>query len=147
MTITGSGTGPQPARLSDSDLDVSAKTVLVIDDDESSALLFSRVASRCGLTTATALSGSAARARMQDELPDVVVLDMVMPDMDGIEMVKWLTERGFMGTLIVVSGFSELYMQAAATLARARGITDVKLLTKPISVPDLREALGECSEG
>jgi CheY-like chemotaxis protein len=113
----------------------------VVDDDQATAALFRRVAERAGHTVRTAASAAEARARVSEELPEVVVLDMVMPEVDGIEMVGWFAQQGFRGRVVLVSGFAETYLQAAAAMARARGIGDVQILTKPVEIGDLRAAL------
>ncbi len=74
-------------------------------------------------------------------VPDIVVLDIVMPNVDGLELVGWLSEAGYEGRLVLVSGFNPNYARAASTLADLKGIASVSVLQKPVSLADLRAAL------
>lgn len=120
---------------------MDARKLLIVDDDEATCLLFKRIGERAGLGVRAVTSASAAKDAVIGDVPDVIILDMIMPDVDGIEMIRWLTGQGFQGKVILVSGFAEAYLQAASTMARAKGIADVQVLTKPIAVEDLRGAL------
>lgn len=115
--------------------------LLVIDDDPGNGRLFARIAEGEGYRVHVTASGLDARAVLAGVRPAVIILDMVMPDMDGIEMVRWLTGQDYDGGLILVSGFAETYLKAAETLARARGMEEVRILGKPVSVGDLRDAI------
>lgn len=121
--------------------------LLVIDDDPGTGRLFRRIAEGEGYRVRLAASGLDARAVLGEVRPAIIILDMVMPDMDGIEMVRWLAQEGYAGGLILVSGFAATYMKAAATLARARGVKNVRVLEKPVAVADLREAMGQVGGG
>jgi len=73
--------------------------------------------------------------------PDIVVLDIVMPNIDGLELVGWLSDAGYEGRLILVTGFNPHYARAASTLADLKGISSVAVLQKPVALADLRAAL------
>lgn len=73
--------------------------------------------------------------------PDIVVLDIVMPNIDGLELVSWLCDAGYSGRLVLVSGFNPNYARAARTLADLKGIASVTVLQKPVALADLRSAL------
>ncbi|MDF1730554.1 MAG: response regulator [Minwuia sp.] len=73
--------------------------------------------------------------------PDVVVLDIVMPNIDGLELVGWLADAGYRGKLVLVSGYNPNYARAAHTLADLKGIAGVTVLQKPVSLADLRAVL------
>ena len=73
--------------------------------------------------------------------PDIVVLDIVMPNIDGLELVGWLSDAGYEGRLVLVTGFNPNYARAARTLADLKGIASVEVLQKPVALADLRAAL------
>ncbi len=73
--------------------------------------------------------------------PDIIVLDMVMPEFDGIEVVQWLASNDYAKHLIVVTGYYPNYLKMAKELAEARGLRSVTRLTKPVKPALLREAL------
>ena len=73
--------------------------------------------------------------------PDVVVLDIVMPGIDGIELVQWLAERGIQLRLVIVTGFAQNYADLAKKLGEAKGLLSVTTLTKPVRMADLQQAI------
>ena len=79
--------------------------------------------------------------------PDTVVIDLIMPDIDGMELIQWLAEKEVRAQVIVVTGYSPEYAALAKMLGEGKGLTAVKTLTKPIKVGDLRAALtGEAED-
>jgi CheY-like chemotaxis protein len=62
----------------------------VVDDDEFTCDAISRLLNRMGYQTACANSGTAALTMLQDVRPDVIVLDWMMPQMDGLEVLRKL---------------------------------------------------------
>jgi CheY-like chemotaxis protein len=64
--------------------------VLVVDDDEFTCDAISRLLNRMGYQTACANSDTAALTMLQDVRPDVIVLDWMMPQMDGLEVLRKL---------------------------------------------------------
>lgn len=75
------------------------------------------------------------------DTPDIVVLDIVMPNIDGLELVDWLADAGYRGRLVLVSGYNPNYARAARTMADLKGIAGVTVLQKPVSLADLRAVL------
>jgi DNA-binding NtrC family response regulator len=81
-----------------------AKTVLIIDDDPTQRRLIQAVLEREGFVVAQADGGAAALDRIASGLkPDVVILDLVMPHMPGIEVLKTLRTQGFTAPVIVLT--------------------------------------------
>jgi DNA-binding NtrC family response regulator len=81
-----------------------AKTVLIIDDDPTQRRLIQAVLEREGFVVAQADGGAAALDRIASGLkPDVVILDLVMPQMPGIEVLKTLRSQGFGAPVIVLT--------------------------------------------
>jgi CheY-like chemotaxis protein len=62
--------------------------VLVVDDDASTRELFRRVLSQEGMEVMEATDGLEALARLGEKLPSVILLDLMMPNMDGFEFVE-----------------------------------------------------------
>ena len=68
-------------------------TVLIVDDDERLLRMLQRTLVYEGLDVITAPDGRAALAQSATHRPDVIVLDWMMPELDGIEVVRLLRER------------------------------------------------------
>ena len=72
-----------------------ARTVLVVDDEENINYLVASALQLAGLDAATAGTGGEALAACTPDLPDVVVLDVMLPDFDGFEVLRRLREAAF----------------------------------------------------
>lgn len=71
----------------------------------------------------------------------VIVMDVVMPEVDGIELVQWLAQEKCQAKILIVTGYNPHYADAAKRLVSAGDLPSVQTLTKPISLADLRAAL------
>jgi CheY-like chemotaxis protein len=70
------------------------KTVLIVDDDKNQLLLYEQEISLEGYTVITAMDGIEAIQKVKEHFPDLVVMDINMPNMNGIEsMGKILSEH------------------------------------------------------
>lgn len=127
--------------------DFPAPRIMLLDDDPFTLKLIGRVVENLGFATPTAFTeGQAALDSLtvrsdhcgQSEL---ILLDLNMPDMDGIEFVSHLVNRRYTGSLILVSSEDERMMEAAAKLVRARKIRVLGHLHKPVSPEALRALL------
>ncbi len=120
---------------------MSQTRLLAIDDDEGFRRLLTEIANDAG--DRSAITGDAAlfRTAYAEIDPTVVVLNMVMPEIDGFELMQWLMEQGYSSRVVLVTGFSARSAEMARTLAAEHGLTDVITLSKPMRSADLRAAL------
>ena len=106
--------------------------VLVVEDDEDVAVPLAHLVAAGGYDAALVSRGDDALAHVGGHDTDVVILDGVLPDMDGLEVCSALREIGFEGGLIMVTGRGgELDVVAGLDA----GADDY--LTKPCSVAEL----------
>jgi EAL domain-containing protein (putative c-di-GMP-specific phosphodiesterase class I)/ActR/RegA family two-component response regulator len=109
--------------------------ILVLDDEPFMLKLLARLLTNLGFTNvATCDNGQAALARVDDaaHAPQLILCDLNMPGMDGIEFVRRLVEHGYAGSLILVSGEDERILQSARTLVQAHRIEVLGSLHKPV---------------
>ena len=115
--------------------DGSAGTVLIIDDDEDARRLLRAVLAADGFTVMEATDGTSGIAMAQRERPDAITLDVLMPGMDGWEVLKRLRADDTLADIPVIM-LSVLHEQQ---LALALGATEY--VTKPIDRAQLRRIL------
>lgn len=110
--------------------------ILVLDDEPFMLKLLARSLANFGyISVATCDRGHAALALVDDAAsrPDLILLDINMPEMDGIEFVRHLGEHHYTGALILVSGEDERALQSIEKLVRAHQIGMLGYLTKPVT--------------
>ena len=107
--------------------------VLVADDEKNLRELLVRELSRKGHAVEGVGDGEAALDRLRDDPPDVLILDMKMPRLEGIEVLRRLAEQGGeVPQVIVTTGFQEV---SSAVEAMKPGAYDY--LTKPARIEEL----------
>ena len=109
----------------------AAPLVLIVDDDERNRKLAQDVLRRSGLRTIAAAGGRAAIALARECLPDVVLLDLRLPDMEGRDVARALREDERTAHIPVVA-LTALRYPDGGTRLLADGFLDY--LEKPIDV-------------
>lgn len=120
---------------------MSKQRLLIVDDEPDFGQMVAQVAADLGYETRVTTNGYEFQAAYQQFQPALIVLDMVMPEMDGNELVVWLMEQGYAAGLIIITGYSPDYAKDAQLLAEFKGLRSVITLAKPIRIAQLREAL------
>ena len=115
--------------------------LLVIDDEPNFGKFVGRVASALGFEVEITSCGQDFMAAVPRFQPDVIVLDIVMPEVDGVELIQWLAARGTKARVIISSGFNPQYANMAQILGTASGMLSVMTLPKPVALADLQRAL------
>ena len=114
--------------------------VLVVDDTDDILTLVKGVTQRMGFVTETLNNTLQFMTTFVRFKPDIVVLDIVMPNIDGIEIIQWLTDIDYTGRLIIMSGYAD-YQRMAGALADANGRMAITSLPKPFRIAELQAAL------
>src|SRR5688572_25771179 len=110
--------------------------VLVVDDEAGARAVLQSLLESHGYAVAQAADGSAALERLVELPPDVIITDLDMPVMNGMQLLSALRERGQDVPVIVVTSASEL---SSAVAAMRAGATDY--LTKPVDFDALLLAI------
>ena len=114
--------------------------LLVADDDHDFCDYVRMAAEKMGFEVAVTNDGATFKRRYESFDPTIIVLDMVMPDMDGVELVRWLAERHCNAVIMMVTGLEPKFARMARDLGTARGL-NMRAFQKPMSLGDLRTAL------
>lgn len=118
----------------------AGKRVLVVDDNLEFADIVVTAAERSGFSVRAAGNGLEAIRLCAEFSPDTIILDIVMPEMDGMEFIEWLAANDYPAHVIVISGYSR-YTDLAEKLASAKGLRLIAVLPKPMRIPDLLAAI------
>ena len=114
---------------------LSGLTVFVVDDHADSLDVAVHLLRACGATVLTATNGAEALERLGGQIPDVVVTDLRMPVMDGVELLQQIREtpRVSKVPVIALSAFHEKYMHGVGAFDR--------FFQKPLDVDTLGAAI------
>ena len=118
--------------------------IFVVDDDSFALRLVTRQLEMIGLTDVTTFEAAKeplALLRADPRAADVILLDLAMPGMDGMEFIQQLARLKFPGAVIFISGLDSGILQMAPVLARGLNLRVAGALKKPGSPEQLRALL------
>lgn len=125
-------------------LDIQEQGVLVVEDSPLQRSRVVNILHSFGIdNVVAAVNGSQALelAPQFSPIPAVIVLDLELPGMDGIEVLQKLVEENLKSSLILVSSTSEVLISSVATMAEAWGFPLLGAFCKPVTPSDLADAL------
>jgi CheY-like chemotaxis protein len=105
--------------------------VFVVDDETNLADTLSLILGRVGFRVRTFYDGLAALEHAQQETPDIVLSDVVMPKMDGITLAYKLREQFPQCRLLLVSG-NATYFSELLSAGPDSGQPELEMLAKPV---------------
>jgi CheY-like chemotaxis protein len=108
-----------------------ANKLLVVDDQAGINALVTRVATGLGLQTLAVREPLRATEAFIDFAPDVVLLDMIMPEKDGIDLLNEMMLSGIPTRYVLMSGYGEAYIHLAQGVAAFHGMAPPIVLRKP----------------
>jgi two-component system response regulator AtoC len=109
---------------------------LIVDDDKSSLRALTQLVKNEGFVTVVAANLQEARGRLQVEPPDLILIDLMLPDGSGLDLVADLGEDADKTSVVVITGHASV---DTAVEALRRGASDY--LTKPVDVARLKTVL------
>ena len=115
--------------------------LLLIDDEPALAEFLASAARESGFDPVVTARDDEFRDAFVAEAPDMVALDLGMPDMDGVELIRFLAEQDYEAPVLIVSGFDRRVLESAFRLGEALGLTMVGPVEKPVRFEVLREML------
>ena len=115
--------------------------LLVIDDEPALAEFVAQVASECGFQPVLTADDDAFRNSFRADPPDVVVLDLGMPGMDGVELLRFLAAEQNEAPVLIFSGFDRRVLDSAFRLGEALGLQMIGPMEKPVRFEELESLL------
>jgi len=120
---------------------MSQPRLLLIDDEPTLAEFLAAAARDSGFDPVITERDDEFRDNFVGERPDMVALDLGMPGMDGIELIRFLADQNYDAPVLIVSGFDRRVLESAIRLGEALGLTMVGPIEKPVRFEVLEETL------
>jgi len=111
--------------------------ILIVDDDSDSLMLQQTIVQRLGFYTQIAVNGLDAINMVKEDKPDIILLDIFMPQMDGFETLKILQEKYQIPVIIVTAGGSK-------TINKLKEMNIRFHIQKPINPTRLQKEINKC---
>ncbi|WDL95176.1 response regulator [Alicyclobacillus sp. ALC3] len=113
-----------------------ANKVLVVDDQFGIRILLQEVLQREGYEVLQASNGTAALELVKNENPDLILLDMKIPGMDGLEILRTIRKWEYDTKVIMMTAYGELNL-----IREAMEMGALAHFTKPFDIDELRQAV------
>lgn len=113
---------------------MAIKNVLIVDDSATDRLFITEILEKAGLSVTTAESGEECIARAESEKPDLIVMDVLMPGMNGFQAARALTKAPATAEIpiLLCSGKAQLTDRAWALRMGAK-----ECIVKPVVEAEL----------
>ncbi|MFE4045701.1 response regulator [Priestia sp. YIM B13490] len=115
-----------------------AEKILIVDDQYGIRILLTEVLQKEGYTTFQAANGFQAIDITKEQAPDLVLLDMKIPGMDGIEILKKLKQHDETIKVIIMTAYGELDM-----IQEAKDLGALTHFAKPFDIDEIRKVVRE----
>lgn len=121
--------------------------VLIVDDDPFLLELITEMLAALGEFDVRTEADARRALKALDSSPQLLICDLSMPEMDGIEFMHAAALAGFAGKVLLLSGMDSGIRMAAEHLGRAHGLKIIGAYRKPITKQQLAEAVSPLLEG
>jgi DNA-binding NtrC family response regulator len=120
--------------------------LLLIDDEPAFGRFIAHAAEVGGYQAHLTISAEPFMAKYRELRPDVVAVDLQMPHVDGVQLLRFLSEEKCTAPVIIVSGFDRRVLDSSMRLGMALGLNMVGPLEKPVRLQAFLDLLDELKE-
>jgi DNA-binding response OmpR family regulator len=117
--------------------------LLLIDDEPTLAEFLADAARESGFDPVIAEQDDEFRRTFISDRPEMVALDLGMPGMDGVELIRFLAEQDYRAPVLIVSGFDRRVLESAFRLGEALGLNMAGPVEKPVRFETLTAMLSQ----
>ena len=119
-------------------MDADPKTVMIVEDEPEAAELFAEMMRVSGFQVIKASSSTLAMSLIAERNPDVIILDIMMPDVSGIEILHYMQRESTLAKIpVVVVSAKSMPSDVAEGLKAGAAV----YLTKPVGFAELKNAV------
>ncbi|KOR32735.1 hypothetical protein TI05_05370 [Achromatium sp. WMS3] len=112
---------------------MNPKRLLVVDDEPDIGKLICEFAKVVGYEAKATTSAQECMQKLDEFAPTVIVMDVVMPETDGIELIQQLAQANYQNKIIVMTGYNPNYVDFAKDIGENFGHMSISTLTKPFT--------------
>jgi len=112
--------------------------IIIVDDEKDTCDIVSKILGDEGYKTFSTISSRSALAKIKKEKPDLVLMDIKMPGMDGIEMLKCIREIDKSITVVMMTAYGDV-----DTAREAMRLGAFDYITKPFDIDVLKSVARE----
>ncbi len=116
---------------------MSPLSILVIDDNVQFGRVLSRICASMGHTVTQAAEPWEIFALYGQQRPDIIFLDIFMPEFNGVDVARWLSDKHFDGKLVFMTGYHPTFLKAARSSVEREIDAEVATLEKPARVEQI----------
>jgi EAL domain-containing protein (putative c-di-GMP-specific phosphodiesterase class I) len=122
------------------------RRILILDDDEAVGQTIQWIAENLGFEAEFVTHPDEFFKRLAQTSPDIITIDLAMPELDGVEIMRLLAERQCESKIIISSGMGTRVLDAAQRSASEHGLSIAGVISKPISKEAMRSLIGQGSD-
>ena len=122
------------------------RSILILDDDAAVGQPIQWIAESLGFESEFVIRPEEFFQRLDRMCPDIITIDLVMPELDGVEIMRLLAERKCRAKIVISSGMGSRVLEAAQRSALEHGLSILGVISKPISKEALHLLVGDGSE-
>ncbi len=119
---------------------LAGMSALIVDDEELMRDFLCMAVEKAGVghvISATCGADALDHVEENPQAVDIIICDLQMPEMDGIEVIRHLANDGFSGGIVLVSGEDKRVLKTAENMAEVRGLNVIGSLSKPVPVHNI----------
>ena len=116
------------------------KAILIVEDDITFGMMLKTWLGKKGFEVSSVSNIARARKHIESQTVDLVLSDLRLPDYEGIDLLKWMNDRGLDIPLIIMTGYADIQ---SAVLAMKLGARDY--IAKPVNPEELLKKISEVS--
>ena len=111
--------------------------ILIVDDDIDSTIIQQSIAQKLGYYTQIAINGIDAIKYIKEDLPDLILLDIFMPQMDGYDTIKYIKEKYNIPIIVVTAGGNQ-------AIKKIKNMGIMFYVQKPIIPNKFQQEISKC---
>lgn len=114
------------------------KNILIIDDEKNIRMTIKKALENAGYTVDTAINGEDGLKKLKDDKYPLILLDMKLPGIDGLEVLERINERDYQSNVIMITGYGTV-----ETAVETMKMGAVDYLRKPFKAAEIRDIVEE----